>query len=94
MDVRYIESKPRYWHPAHNVVVKEIENMNKMKMALFFKHTMNHQDMGEKNNRRSELIFELKKIFEELMIKYHLLPQEVHLSYVGSATAPMATGRL
>ncbi|KAJ8648366.1 hypothetical protein MRB53_001389 [Persea americana] len=90
----YIESKPRHWHPAHNVVLKEIENMNKMKMALFVKHTMNHQDIGEKNNRRSELLFELKKIFEELKIKYHLLPQEVHLSYAGSTTVPMAPGRL
>ncbi|KAJ8648368.1 hypothetical protein MRB53_001391 [Persea americana] len=62
-------------------VAKEIENMNKMKMALFVRHTINHQDKGEKTNRRSELIFELKKLFEELKIKYHLLPQEVHLSY-------------
>lgn len=92
--VRYIESKPRHWHPVHNVLVKEIENLNKMKMALVVKHTMNHQDMGEKNNRRSELLFELKKIFEEQKIKYHLLPQEVHLSYAGSTAVPMAPGRL
>ncbi|KAF9617439.1 hypothetical protein IFM89_036400 [Coptis chinensis] len=85
----YLESKPQHWRPTHNVVVKEIENLNKMKMVLFTTHTMNHQDFPEKNRRRTDLLLELKKIFEELSIKYHLLPQEVHLSYVGSAaTAP------
>lgn len=61
------------------MVVKEIENVNKIKMALFFNHTMNFQNYGEKNRRRSELVLEMKRIFEELNIKYDLLPQEVHL---------------
>ncbi|KAK9102458.1 hypothetical protein Sjap_019712 [Stephania japonica] len=86
----YIDSKPQHWRPNHSVVVKEIENLNKIKMALYVTHTMNHQNFGEKNNRRSELAFEMKKIFEELSIKYHLLPQEVHVKYVGPA-APFAT---
>ncbi|KAF5194765.1 Mechanosensitive ion channel protein [Thalictrum thalictroides] len=81
----YIETKPQHWRPNHSVVVKEIENLNKMKMALYITHTMNHQNYAEKNSRRTELVMEMKKIFEELSIKYHLLPQEVHLNYVGSA---------
>ncbi|KAJ4967119.1 hypothetical protein NE237_018968 [Protea cynaroides] len=90
----YIESKPQHWHPNHSVIVKEIENVNKMKMALNVLHTMNHQNYGEKNYRRSELVLELKKIFEELSIKYHLLPQEIHLSHADSAlTAPMTIGK-
>ncbi|XWS57968.1 hypothetical protein CRYUN_Cryun09bG0218800 [Craigia yunnanensis] len=78
----YIESKPKYWGPKHTVIFKEIENMDKMKLVLCVQHTMNHQNYGEKNARRSELVFELKKIFETLGIKYHLLPQEVHLTQV------------
>ncbi|XXG40781.1 hypothetical protein AAC387_Pa01g1414 [Persea americana] len=70
----YIESKPRQWHHDHMIVVRDNENLNEMKMAPYLKHTMNHQDMGEKTNRRSALIIELKKIFEELKIKYHLVP--------------------
>uniref|UniRef100_A0A2N9J0R4 Mechanosensitive ion channel MscS domain-containing protein n=1 Tax=Fagus sylvatica TaxID=28930 RepID=A0A2N9J0R4_FAGSY len=81
----YLESKPQHWCPGHNVVVKEIENVNKMKMALIVTHTINFQNYGDRNSRRSELILELKKIFKELGIKYQLLPQEVHLRYVGSA---------
>ncbi|KAL5728634.1 hypothetical protein ACHQM5_001698 [Ranunculus cassubicifolius] len=89
----YIENKPQHWRSVHSVVVKEIENLNKMKMVLFVTHTMNHQDYLEKSFRRTELVLEMKKIFEELQIKYHLLPQEVHLSYVGSAAnAPAGFG--
>lgn len=76
---KYLEKNPQLWHPNHNFVVKEIENVNKIKMALFFNHTMNFQDFGEKVKRRSELVLELKKIFEELKIKCNLLPQEVQL---------------
>nr|XP_028960675.1 mechanosensitive ion channel protein 10-like [Malus domestica] len=73
----YLESKPKYWNQKHSILVKEIENVDKMKMTLCVQHTMNHQNYGEKSARRSELVFELKKIFQNLGIKYHLLPQEV-----------------
>nr|BAV53889.1 mechanosensitive channels of small conductance-like [Chamaecyparis obtusa] len=82
---KYLESKPRHWHPKYSVLVKDIENMHNMKMALYTLHTMNHQNMAEKSNRRSELVLEMKKCFEELGIKYRLLPQEVHVKFVGSA---------
>ncbi|KAA8546220.1 hypothetical protein F0562_003041 [Nyssa sinensis] len=85
----YLETNRHYWHPNHNLVVKEIENVNKIKMALFFNHTMNFQEYMEKTMRRSELVVEMKKIFEDLGIKYNLLPQEVHLikseTLIGSA---------
>ncbi|KAK9911508.1 hypothetical protein M0R45_035412 [Rubus argutus] len=86
----YIESKPKYWNPKHSVIVKDIVNMDKMKMLLCVQHTMNHQNYGEKSARRSELVFELKKIFQNLGIKYHLLPQEVNLtqSFNGLPTMP------
>ena len=61
------------------MVVKEIENVNKIKMALFFNHTMNFQDFAERNRRRSDLVLEMKKIFDDLSIKYNLLSQEVQV---------------
>lgn len=79
----YIKSKPQHWRPNHSVQVKEIEDVNKMTMGLYVSHTINFQNYGEKSSRRSELVFELKKIFEELAIKYSLLPQEVHISNHG-----------
>ncbi|GMH04102.1 hypothetical protein Nepgr_005941 [Nepenthes gracilis] len=83
----YIDSKPQHWRPNHSLQVKEIEDMNKMKMALYVNHTINFQNTGDKNSRRNDLVMELKKIFEDLGIKYHLLPQEVHVTYAGSPTA-------
>lgn len=77
---KYLEKNPQMWHPNHNFVVKEIENVNKIKMALYFNHTINFQDYGEKNKRRSELVLELKKFFDDLKIKCNLLPQEVLLN--------------
>ncbi|GMH11820.1 hypothetical protein Nepgr_013661 [Nepenthes gracilis] len=77
---KYLEQNSHFWHPDHNVVVKEIENVNKIKMVLFVNHTMNFQEFVEKNRRRSELVLEVKKIFEELDIKCNLLPQEVIVS--------------
>ncbi|KAH9805112.1 Mechanosensitive ion channel protein 10 [Citrus sinensis] len=80
---QYLENTPQHWHPEHSVVVKEIENVNKIKFALYCNHTMNFQEFGEKNRRRTELMIELKRIFEELNIEYNLLPQKVHLGNPG-----------
>lgn len=84
--IRYLERNPQHWHPNHSVVIKEIENVNKLKMALYVTHTINFQEWGAKNTRRSELVTEIKKIFEELNIKYNLLHQVVHLNNIGSDT--------
>ncbi|XP_048491223.1 mechanosensitive ion channel protein 10 isoform X2 [Beta vulgaris subsp. vulgaris] len=82
----YLESKPEHWRPGHSVQLKEIVDMNKIKMTLYATHTINFQNIGEKGSRRSDLILELKKIFQELGIIYHLLPQEVHVKHVESAS--------
>ncbi|PON46343.1 Mechanosensitive ion channel [Parasponia andersonii] len=81
---KYIEKTPQHWHPTHSVVVLEIENVNKLKMALYVNHTITFQEYGERNRRRTELVMEVKRIFEELGIKYYLLPQTVHLNQIGS----------
>lgn len=83
---RYLERTPHHWHPNHSILVKEIENVSSIKMAICFNHTMNFQDYGEKNRRRSELVLEVKRIFEELHIIYTLLPQEVVLIKPESTT--------
>ncbi|KAJ9538421.1 hypothetical protein OSB04_031154 [Centaurea solstitialis] len=87
----YIDSKPQLWRPNHSVRVKEIEDVNKMKMCLYVTHTINFQNYEEKSDRRSNLVMELKNIFEELGIKYHLLPQEIVIRYADSASPPLAT---
>lgn len=85
----YIESKPEHWRSGHSVQLKDIVDMNKIKMVLYVTHTINFQNIAEKGSRRSDLILELKKMFEELGITYNLLPQDVHVTYVG---APASLG--
>uniref|UniRef100_A0A803NFT9 Mechanosensitive ion channel MscS domain-containing protein n=1 Tax=Cannabis sativa TaxID=3483 RepID=A0A803NFT9_CANSA len=77
---KYIEMTPLHWHPTHSVVVIEIENVNKLKMALYVNHTITFQEFGEKNRRRTELVMEVKRVLEELNIKYYLLPQTIHVN--------------
>ena len=81
---RYLESKPRRWNKDH-VLVKDNVNINQMNIGVYVTDTINFQNPERKNIRRSDLLLELKKIFEELHIKYHLLPQEVHLISIDSA---------
>ncbi|KAJ0260829.1 Mechanosensitive ion channel protein 10 [Hirschfeldia incana] len=76
----YLEQNPHHWSPIHTVVVKEIENMNKLKMALYSNHTITFQEYSERNIRRTEQALAIKKILEDLHIDYSLLPQHVHLT--------------
>ncbi|KAM0918258.1 hypothetical protein ACQ4PT_008860 [Festuca glaucescens] len=89
----YLESKPTHWHPIHTVNLKDILDVNKINMSLCAQHTMNFQNIREKNIRRSELVMELKKIFEELSITYYLLPQKVELSYAGPNPLPISVSQ-
>ncbi|XP_073052401.1 mechanosensitive ion channel protein 10-like [Primulina eburnea] len=75
----YLESKPQEWRPGHSVILKEIVDVDKLMMALYVSHTINFQNTA-RASRRSDLVFELKKIFEEIGIKYRLPPQEVQIS--------------
>ncbi|KAF2304083.1 hypothetical protein GH714_026978 [Hevea brasiliensis] len=95
---KYMEGNPRRWSPAsHSLQFKEIEDMNKLKVALYFKHTINFHDVGKRSKRRSELVLRMKIFFENLDIKYYPLPQKVHLVYgacLGNSTShPSAVQR-
>ncbi|GLJ40427.1 hypothetical protein SUGI_0832660 [Cryptomeria japonica] len=76
---RYVDNKVEHWYPNPMIVVKDIEDMNRMKMAVWLQHKMNHQDMGEKWLRRSHLVEEMITIFRDLDIEYRLLPMDVNI---------------
>ncbi|PKI70101.1 hypothetical protein CRG98_009564 [Punica granatum] len=87
---KYLDKNPAHWHENYVVVVSEIENVNKIKISLIVNHKMNFQDYGEKTKRKTELVLELKRIFEELNIKYNLVPQEVHVCQRDTETRCLA----
>jgi len=61
------------------IVMRDVEDMNKIKFSVWVSHTMNHQDMGERWTRRSLLVEEMIKIFRELDIEYRMLPMDVNV---------------
>ncbi|KAF8020628.1 hypothetical protein BT93_G1156 [Corymbia citriodora subsp. variegata] len=60
----YIDSKKEHWHSSPMIITMDIEGLNMVRIAVWLKHRMNHQDMGEKFMRRSLLIEEMVKIFK------------------------------
>lgn len=75
----YIESKKEHWYPQVQIVLKDVEELNKMRYALWLTHKMNFQDVGEKWERRALLLEEMVRIFQELDIQYRLLPIDINV---------------
>lgn len=74
---RYFENRSDHWYPAPLIVIRDVEDMNRLKWTIWPFHTINHQDMGERWSRRALLVEEMVKIFRELDIEYRLLPHDV-----------------
>ncbi|CAI9769783.1 unnamed protein product [Fraxinus pennsylvanica] len=77
--VNYIENKKDHWYPSPSVVLMNIEDLHKLKLSVWIRHRMNHQDMGEKWQRRALLADEMVKIFKELDIEYRLYPLDINI---------------
>ncbi|XVF79092.1 hypothetical protein PTKIN_Ptkin14bG0191600 [Pterospermum kingtungense] len=77
--VSYIEHKSDHWYEAPMIIFKELEELNRVRFAIWLTHKMNHQDMGERWARRALLVEELVKIFNELDIKYRLYPIDINV---------------
>ncbi|XP_016468299.1 mechanosensitive ion channel protein 6-like [Nicotiana tabacum] len=75
----YIESKKDHWYPSPTVVLMNLEDLNRLKMSVWIRHRMNHQDMGERWLRRAQLVEEMVKIFKELDIEYRLYPIDINV---------------
>ncbi|KAL9244157.1 hypothetical protein vseg_017962 [Gypsophila vaccaria] len=77
--IRYIENKNEHWYPAPMVVMRDVEDMNKITFSVWLSHTMNHQDMGERWARRALLVEEMVRIFRDLDVEYRMLPLDVNV---------------
>ncbi|KAL3730920.1 hypothetical protein ACJRO7_027871 [Eucalyptus globulus] len=75
----YVDDKKEYWHSSPMIIMKDIEELNSVRIVVWLYHTMNHQDMDEKYTRRSLLIEEMVKMFRELDIQYRLLPLDINV---------------
>ncbi|KAK9944235.1 hypothetical protein M0R45_009812 [Rubus argutus] len=86
--ISYIENKKEHWYPAPMIILKDVEELNRMRFALWLTHRMNFQDVGEKWVRRALLLEEMVRIFQELDIQYRLLPIDINVR----AMPPTTTG--
>ncbi|GKV24805.1 hypothetical protein SLEP1_g34373 [Rubroshorea leprosula] len=59
-----------------SVVVEDFDDVNKIKLGVYFRHTINFQNYGKKRKRRSKIVLKLKEILESHQIKFHFLPKE------------------
>ncbi|KAL1188524.1 Mechanosensitive ion channel protein 8 [Cardamine amara subsp. amara] len=70
----YIDNKPEYWYPTATILVKDVEDLNKVRIAIWPCHRMNFQDIIERWTRRSVLVEEIVKILIELDIEHRFYP--------------------
>ncbi|KAG5406360.1 hypothetical protein IGI04_012479 [Brassica rapa subsp. trilocularis] len=75
----YIDSKPEYWYPKADIIVKDVEDLNIVRLAIWPRHKINHQNMGEKFTRRALLVEEVIKILLELDIQYRFHPLDINV---------------
>ncbi|KAL1822912.1 hypothetical protein ACET3Z_009690 [Daucus carota] len=68
----YIEKNSDHWYPAPMIVLRDIEDMNRLKISLWLSHRINFQDMGERWVRRALIVEEMIKTFKELDIEYRM----------------------
>jgi len=61
------------------VIMKDVEDLNKLNMSVWLTHKMNYQDIKERWNRRDQLIEEMIKVLKELDVEYRLLPFDVNV---------------
>ncbi|CAI0409272.1 unnamed protein product [Linum tenue] len=78
----YVDNKKEHWYPSPMVVLREAEDLNKVRISVWPCHRINHQDMGERFVRRSLLIEEMVRIFKELDMQFRLLPVDVNVRAV------------
>ncbi|CAN8270850.1 unnamed protein product [Cochlearia groenlandica] len=75
----YIDSKPEYWYPKADIIVKDIVDLNIVRLAIWPCHKINHQNMGEKFTRRALLVEEVVKILLELDIQHRFQPLDINV---------------
>ncbi|KAM7521269.1 hypothetical protein LguiB_020231 [Lonicera macranthoides] len=75
----YVDNKSDHWYPAPMIVLRDMEDMNRLKISVWLSHRMNFQDMGERWVRRALLVEEMIKTFKDLDIEYRMLPVDVNV---------------
>ncbi|XP_066327504.1 mechanosensitive ion channel protein 6-like [Miscanthus floridulus] len=77
--LRYIDNKKEHWYPGAMVVLRDVDDTNKLKVSIWLRHTLNWQDMGMRFVRRELVLQEMIKVLKDLEIEYRMLPLDVNV---------------
>lgn len=69
------------------IVLRDVEDMNRLKISIWLSHRMNFQDMGERWQRRALLVEEMIKVFRDLDIEYRKLPVDMNVRNMPTVTS-------
>ncbi|CAD6259998.1 unnamed protein product [Miscanthus lutarioriparius] len=77
--MHYLDNKKEHWYPGSMVVLRDVDDTNKLKASIWCRHTINFHDMGLRFERRELLLQEMIKILRDLEIEYRMLPLDVNV---------------
>ncbi|KAJ0969820.1 hypothetical protein J5N97_022697 [Dioscorea zingiberensis] len=83
----YIQSKKEHWYPTPTVMLKDVDDMNRLKVAVWLRHRINYQDMGLRWQRREMVLQEMIKVLRELNIEFRMLPLDVNVRDLPALTS-------
>ncbi|URE27363.1 Mechanosensitive ion channel [Musa troglodytarum] len=73
--------------PNPAVVLRDVDDMNRLRVSIWMRHRINFQDMGEKWTRRELVLAETIKVLRELDIEYRLLPVDLNVRNMPTANS-------
>jgi len=77
--MHYLDNKKEHWYPGSMVVLRDVDDTNKLKVSIWCRHTINFHDMGMRFERRELLLQEMIKILRDLEIEYRMLPLDINV---------------
>ncbi|KAJ0969830.1 hypothetical protein J5N97_022707 [Dioscorea zingiberensis] len=83
----YIQGKKEHWYPTPTVMLKDVDDMNRLKVAVWLRHRINYQDMGLRWQRREMVLQEMIKVLRELNIEFRMLPLDVNVRDLPALTS-------
>ncbi|XP_030447030.1 mechanosensitive ion channel protein 6-like [Syzygium oleosum] len=84
---QYVESRSDHWHPNPLVLIRDLEDMNKITMILWLVHKVKHHNTKERWISRNVLIEHMIEIFRQDGIEYRMLPLDVNVRNLPSPTS-------
>ncbi|XP_078161257.1 mechanosensitive ion channel protein 5-like [Carex rostrata] len=77
--IKFMEKKKEHWYPGPMVVLRDVEDSNKLTVSIWMRQRINYQDMGMRFKRRELVVQEMIRVLRELDIEYRMIPVDVNV---------------